>query len=104
GLLGQYYDNIDFTGTTVSRVDPKVDFDWGNGSPDTRIGPDTFSVRWTGQVQAQYTDTYTFYTQSDDGVRLYVNNQLIIDNFTDHGPTENSATINLIAGRNYPIK
>jgi fibronectin type 3 domain-containing protein len=104
GLLGQYYDNIDFTGTTVTRVDPTVNFDWGNGSPDPRIDANSFSVRWTGQIQAQYTDTYTFYTQSDDGVRLFVNNQLIIDNFTDHSSIENSGTINLTAGTNYPIR
>jgi len=104
GLLGQYYDNQDFTNLKVTRVDPTVNFNWDQGSPDPLIDVNTFSVRWTGQVQAQYTDAYTFYTQSDDGVRLYVNNQLIIDNFTDHSSTENSGVINLVAGRNYPIK
>jgi fibronectin type 3 domain-containing protein len=104
GLLGQYFDNMDFTGTSVTRVDPTVNFDWGSGSPDPRIDVNTFSVRWTGQVQAQFGETYTFYTQSDDGVRLYVNNQLVIDNFTDHSSTENSGTITLAAGRNYPIR
>ena len=41
---------------------------------DRASASDTFSVRWTGQVQPQFTETYTFYTQSDDGVRLWVNN------------------------------
>jgi hypothetical protein len=104
GLLGQYYDNMDFTGTNFSRVDPTVNFDWGSGSPDARIDVNTFSVRWTGQVQAQFSETYTFYTQSDDGVRLYVNNQLVIDHFTDHSSVEDSGTIALVAGRNYAIR
>ena len=60
-------------GRRVTRIDPTVDFDWGTGSPAAAIGADTFSVRWTGQVQAPFSGTYTFYTVSDDGVRLWVN-------------------------------
>src|SRR5262249_55400581 len=45
GLVVTYYDNIDFTGPTVSRTDPTVNFDWGTGSPSPSIGPDTFSAR-----------------------------------------------------------
>src|SRR5262249_6086564 len=74
------------------------------GSPDPSVPVDHFSARWTGQVQAQYSQTYTFYTESDDGVRLWVNGQLLIDNWTDHAPTENSATIALVAGQKYDIK
>ena len=103
GLQGDYFDNIDFTAYTLSRLDAMVDFNWGSGSPDPSIGADTFSVRWTGQVQPQYSQTYTFYTNSDDGVRLWVNGQLIVDNWTDHGPTENSGTIALTANQRYDI-
>ena len=74
GLAATYYNNADFTGTTVVRTDPTVNFDWASGSPAAAIGVDTFSARWTGQVQPQFSETYTFYTQSDDGVRLWVNN------------------------------
>jgi len=63
-----------------------------------------FAVRWTGLVQPRLTDTYAFYTTSDDGVRLWVDNQLIIDNWTDHGPTENIGSIGLTAGQPYVIK
>ena len=104
GLPGVYYDNRDFTGATVSRGDPTVNFDWGAGAPAPGIGPNTFSVRWTGQVQAQVSQTYTFYTTSDDGVRLWVNGALIINNWTDHAPTENSGTIALTAGQRYDIR
>ncbi len=87
GLRGEYYDNQDFTLLKVTRTDPTVNFDWGNGSPDATIGADTFSVRWSGQVEARYSETYTFYTMSDDGVRLWVNNQQLINNWTLHRST-----------------
>ncbi|MFN2513920.1 MAG: PA14 domain-containing protein [Pyrinomonadaceae bacterium] len=86
GLTGEYYDNIDFTNLKVTHIDPTVNFDFGEGSPDPSIEPDTFSVRWTGQVQPEFSETYTFYTVSNDGVRLTVNGQVIIDNLTDHAP------------------
>jgi len=104
GLRGDYFDNSDFTAQKMSRVDATVNFDWSTGSPDATIGADTFSVRWTGQIQAQFSETYTFYTVSDDGVRLWVNGQLLVDNWTDHAPTENSGTIALVAGQLYDIK
>jgi glucose/arabinose dehydrogenase len=104
GLSATYYNNMDFTGTTVARVDPTVDFNWGTGSPAAAIGADTFSVRWTGQVEPQFTGTYTFYTVSDDGVRLWVNGQQIVNNWTDHAPTENSGTIALTAGQRYDVR
>jgi glucose/arabinose dehydrogenase len=104
GLAATYYDNLNFAGATLARTDPTVNFDWGTGSPAAQIGADTFSVRWTGQVQASFSQTYTFYTQSDDGVRLWVNNVQVINNWTDHGLTENSGTIALTAGQRYDIR
>ncbi|HEX7900880.1 MAG TPA: PQQ-dependent sugar dehydrogenase [Planctomycetota bacterium] len=104
GLRGDYYDNADFTAFKLTRTDATVNFNWGSGSPDPAVGADTFSVRWTGQVMPQFTETYTFYTTSDDGVRLWVNNVQVINNWTLHGPTENSGTISLTSGRWYEIK
>ena len=104
GLRGEYYDNMDLTLLRVTRTDATVNFDWGTGSPDPSMGVDTFSVRWTGQVEAPFSQTFTFYTTSDDGVRLWVNNVQLIDNWTDHAPTENSGTIALAAGQRYDIR
>jgi hypothetical protein len=103
GLTGQYFNNMDFTAPAFSRTDAKIDFNWGTGSPDSRIGPDTFSVRWTGQVSAPTTGRYTFYTTTDDGVRLTVNGQRIIDHFVPQASTEWSGTIDLVAGQTVPI-
>ena len=104
GLRGEYYDNIDLTSLKLTRTDEAINFDWGEGSPDPLIGPETFSARWTGLVQPRFSETYTFYTTSDDGVRLWVNNQPIINNWTDHGATENSGVIALAAGQKYDLR
>ncbi|MGF2015916.1 Calx-beta domain-containing protein, partial [Nostoc sp. DedVER01b] len=104
GLKAEYYDNIDFTNLKVTRTDATVNFDWDNGSPDPTIGGDTFSARWTGQVEAKYSETYKFYTTADDGVRLWVNGQQIINKFVDQSRTEYSGSIALVAGQKYDIK
>jgi hypothetical protein len=104
GLTAEYFDNSDLTNSVLKRVDSAVDFNWGEGSPDASIGADTFSVRWTGQVRSKYSEAYTFHTVSDDGVRLWVNGQLLIDHWTDHAPTEDTGTISLTADQNYDLK
>ena len=102
GLKGEYYDNLDFTNLKLTRTDPTVNFSWGSGSPDPSIAPDTFSVRWSGQVMADHTETYTFYTSTNDGVRLWVGGQQIINRWSD-GIATNTGTISLQAGQWYPI-
>lgn len=104
GLRGLYYDNTDFSALRMARVDATVNFDWGTGAPDGSIGVDGFAIRWTGQVEPRYTQTYTFYTTTDDGVRLWINNVLVIDKWIDQGATEWSGTIALTAGQKYDIR
>jgi glucose/arabinose dehydrogenase len=106
GLKGFYYSNQSrtFVGQpTLIRTDPVIDFDWGGGSPAPGISADNFTVRWRGEVLAQFTDTYTFSVIADDGVRLWVNNQLIIDRWIPQAATEWSGSINLTAGQRYDI-
>jgi hypothetical protein len=97
GLLGRYYNTLTpGANALLSRIDPTVAFDWGTLSPGTPVPQDHFNVVWTGGVQGQFSETYTFYTRSDDGVRLWVNDQLLIDNWTDHGATENTLSGNSV--------
>jgi hypothetical protein len=103
GLAVTYYDNQDFTGHSISRIDPQVNFSWNTGSPDSAIGVDSFSARWVGQVQAQRSEIYTFHATADDGVRLWVDGQLLIDQWKNQGPTEYSGSIGLTAGQKYDI-
>ncbi|MGG1554037.1 PA14 domain-containing protein [Paenibacillus ferrarius] len=102
GLTGQYYDNQDLTSLKMTRTDATVNFDWGTGSPNTLIGADSFSVRWTGYVKAPVTGTYTFYVASNDGNRLWINNTQLTNRWSD-GNSEQSGTISLTAGQTYPI-
>ncbi|HEY1187346.1 MAG TPA: PA14 domain-containing protein, partial [Gemmata sp.] len=91
GLLARYFNARDLTALGLVRVDPQVNNDWGAGSPDASIGADHFSVRWSGQVQAEYAENYVFKTVSDDGVRLWIDGNLVIDDWTDHGPTADAS-------------
>jgi GH43 family beta-xylosidase len=103
GLTGQYFHNMDFTGLAAERTEA-VDFNWGNAAPAAGVDPDTFSVRWTGQVESLYGETYTFHTTSNQGVRLWVDGKLLIDNWKPHETEVDSATINLAAGQKYDIR
>jgi hypothetical protein len=87
----------------MTRIDPQINFNWGSGAPDPAVGEDNFSVRWTGEVEAAFTETYTFYTTTDDGVCLWINDQQIIDKWRKQSATEWSGTIDLVAGQTYSI-
>lgn len=107
GLTGEYFSNHvkNFDGPpTLVRQDPTVDFDWGLGSPDPRISVDHFTVRWTGSLQALASDTYTFYTKTDDGLRLWINDKLIVDFWLNEGATEHSGSIDLVGQQRYNIR
>jgi len=105
GLLGAYFDNRNLSGTAYYEVNSTINFAWGIRSPEPGIGADTFSVRWTGRILPRYSQRYTFYTRSDDGVRLWVNGQQIIDSWIDQsGTTEHRGYITLVAGRRYRIE
>ncbi|HOX00738.1 MAG TPA: PA14 domain-containing protein [Candidatus Paceibacterota bacterium] len=109
GLRGDYWSTHDSTNAfagspALTRTDPIVDFDWSENAPGAGVSAEYFTARWTGEVQALGTDTYTFSTISDDGVRLWVNGQNLVDNWTLHGPTTNSATITLTGAEKYPIQ
>lgn len=63
-----------------------------------------FSLRWSGNVQPKFGEEYTFYTVTDDGVRLWVNDELLIDDWTSHAPQENSGRIFLKAGQKVKLR
>ena len=102
GLTGRYYDNMDFTNLKITRTDDTINFNWGTGSPGAAVGGDTFSVRWTGFVTVPTTGTYTFYVNSNDGNRLWVNGVQLTNRWTD-AASEQYGTITLTAGQKYSI-
>ncbi len=100
GLKAEYFDNMDFTNLKLTRTDAQVNFDWGTGTPNALLGADTFSVRWDGLVLVPETGTYTFSTLNSDGVKLYVNGALVIDDYTDQTTSwKDSTSVSLTAGQ-----
>jgi hypothetical protein len=89
----------------LSRIDPQINFSWGDpGSPDPLVNVNNFACIWVGEVEAAFTETYTFYTTTDDGARLWINGQQIIDMWVEQGDTEHRGTIDLVAGQRYSIE
>ena len=98
GLRGEYHNNTTLSDLALVRTDPAINFNWGSGSPSGSIAPDTFSIRWTGFVEAKYSEEYTFHATTDDGVRVWVNGQQIIDRWVVQSSTTTTGKINLVAG------
>lgn len=107
GLQADYFSNqlMTFNGTpTMSRIDSAIDFNWGYGAPSPKVSVDHFTARWTGQIQAQFTEPYTFYATATDGIRVWINGQLLINAWVDQAATEYSGKYNLTAGQFYNIR
>jgi hypothetical protein len=116
GLFGQYYrsrpysccvpvpDDL-FGQLLFTQTDPQVNIRVDdNQYPDPRLQGGAYAIRWTGQVRPRYSETYTFITHSDDGVRVWVNGQLLIDDWSTHAEKVDQNTIALTAGQSYAIK
>lgn len=109
GLLATYYANNTQTAPYFYQVqennNPELNYFYGTGRADPSMPFDAFTVRWTGQILPQYTEPYYFAVKSDDGARLWINGQLVINQWKSQGTTENvSPPINLQAGVFYDIK
>jgi hypothetical protein len=104
GLSAVYFNNSDFTGSTVARNDKSITFTWNGGSPAPGVGGTTFSVRWNALIKPDTSETYTFITKNNDGVRLWVNGKLLIDSWQSQPTATRSATIALQANRLYDLR
>jgi hypothetical protein len=94
----EYWNNRTFSGNPeVTRCERKIDYDWGGGSPVSGINQDNFSVRWTGEHNFAAGNT-RFLGTADDGIKVWVDNSLLIDKWIDQGPTTYTAERNLSAG------
>ncbi len=101
---GEYYDNsILAAQPALVRYDNEIDFDWGTDSPVPQyLIRDAFSVRWTGTLDLPAGE-YEFTTATDDGVRLWVNDRLIINKWREQAELAFSAQITLPGGP-VPVK
>lgn len=98
GLRGAYYNTMDLTGSAVNRIDSQVNFDWGVDAPATGVNADGFSVRWAGGLQIPTAGAYTLTTTSDDGVRVWIDDTLVVDAWSNHSTRDDSGTITLSTG------
>ena len=103
-FLGEYYSSPgtggspDFGNLVLTREDDVINFDFGGGSPDNSIPNDDFQIRWTATIEAETAGNYNFRSYTDDGLRLYIDGQLIIDYWQDQGPTNRTGSIYLSEG------
>jgi hypothetical protein len=104
GLRGLYFANPSLSGEPVlNQIDSRISFDWADAAP-AGLPVDGFSVRWVGELDVPFTETYTFFANTDDGVRLWVNDVQLLDLWTNRrSPTEAKASIVLVGGQRYPI-
>ncbi len=110
GLKAQYFaghsETNDFSNQdepVLTRIDPTIRFNWGKKSPDFKLPSDHFNVRWTGHLIPQFSGAYTFYTDSDDFARLWIDNKLIIDKWRTFENGWAIGKIDLEAGKKYSI-
>jgi glucose/arabinose dehydrogenase len=102
GLSGTYFGRNDFTQPVVTRVDRVLNATW-SGSPAAGVPANLFSVRWTGELQGQFTGTHTLYLIANDKARVWLGGVKILDTFAAPTTAEVSATVSLTAGQRYPI-
>jgi outer membrane protein OmpA-like peptidoglycan-associated protein len=79
GLKAEYFNGMEFEDKVYTRYEQRIDFSLLGESPAPNVHPEDFSVRWTGQLLAHASGVYTFMVRADDGVRIWLNNQLILD-------------------------
>jgi alpha-D-xyloside xylohydrolase len=103
-LLGEYFADKELSHRAATRNDAAIDFDWGLGSPLPEMPADHFSVRWTGRLRAPETGEYDLATVADDGVRLWLDGKLLIDDWTQHAPEYHTARVTLEAGKQYDLR
>jgi hypothetical protein len=98
GFTATYFNNADLTSPVTTDNFPAVNFNWGTTTPAPGVDPNTFSIRFTSFIQPTYSQNYTFYTAADDGVRLYINGQKLIDRWTNQpslpGDANNDGVVN----------
>jgi ferric-dicitrate binding protein FerR (iron transport regulator) len=104
GIKAEYFDDLDLRTTLFSRIEPGISHDLGLGATAQDLRPGRFSVRWSGEVEPLYSETYAFAVRADSGVRLWVDNRLLIDAWGVRVPKEHAATIALQAGKRYALR
>ena len=104
GWRGSYYNNTDLSGAPVlERYDPALTFTWGNGSPDPRVNSDNFSARWTRRFPLDG-GAYRLTASADDGIRVWVDEELVLDQWQNNGSIQSFTTDLHLGGGDYEVR
>jgi len=79
GLLGHYYNNLQWRGEPVKRIDTQVRFLWANEAPVDNVGSNDFTVEWIGLIKVPKTGMYTLTCEADDGCQVSINGDILIN-------------------------
>ncbi|MET4105799.1 PA14 domain-containing protein [Hymenobacter sp. UYP22] len=104
GLTGTYYRGQNFERAVLTRIDNQLDFEWRKLPPAPGVPAEHFSVRWTGFLEAPVTGQYVLHLTVDDGVRVWLDNQLLFDSWRDQYFTKGQARVRMEAGKRYALR
>lgn len=105
GLTAQYFNTAELEGdVVVERVESGVDFNVGPGSPVKGVNSDNFSARWTGKIVPPQTGTYRFTFPTDDGIRMWINDQQVLNEWGSHVGDFESAPVELKEGEPVSVR
>jgi beta-glucosidase len=105
GLKGEYFDNATFSGRPIqTQVDSHIDFDWRNSAPSVGFSTDRFTIRWTGVIRPDASGLHIFRERSDDAMRVFLDGELLIDDWLDHAPRTAIRTRYLEGGKTYKLQ
>lgn len=104
GLHAEYFSNTDLQGESRTRKDEWINFEPANQAPDPFLPKSPLSIRWSGKLKPTISGSYTFAFTADDGCRLFIDGDNIIDAWDKGGISTDTATIELVAGKEYKIR
>jgi len=105
GLKGEYFNNRELKGNPVLvRSDAEVNFDWGTMSPAPELTPQEFSVRWTGKLTPPGSGKYSLGFSGNGGVRIYLDGQLLLEEFKNRRTKTVTREVDLRSGRDYDLR
>ena len=103
GLYGEYYDDKFLEGTPQTRVDKVVNFDPVNNPPDPYTNFRHKSMRWSGYITPNFSGVYKIGVNSDDGVRMWLNGELVVDEWHNRGMTTDQVELDIYQNMNHLI-
>ena len=104
GLKAQFFNNMELKGEVVhERIDDKVNFTWLDHEPYAGGKKDTFSIKWTGKLTVPETGEYELGVEGDDGYRMFLDGEEIIESWKSQPLTATTTKLNLEKGKEYPI-